>query len=416
VFQRVFSLGGSFFGFWVAAAALGCGDEARVIGPEPSAGNDPGTSVEPLYAIASTSFGTEGETSYVALVPSLSASTSIDYGQVLEVPGGASLFGRSGDRFFGLGKGEEPTITRFDVGADGVPVEAGTLSLLTYGISNTWFDPGLVPILSETKAYVIDSSQMQVIIWDPSTMIVTGSFPLEGVALPDHRTLFEPDPTLRDGQLLVAALHNQDDVTAPVSTLFVLDLAADRLERVVRDERCGGLWDSVLDSQGDLYLATGVWDAAQNRTLGDAVSGKPCLVRVKAGQTEFDPDYFVEMSELAAGQAAGALVAGVGDQAFIKVLDETGLGAIDAKSFDEVWSGAHWQWWRVELGGAAAAEATVSLPLSAAASGMLSVDGKAFVRNTTADFGETTLLDMSGTEPRPELTLRGFPYGIVRVR
>jgi hypothetical protein len=47
---------------------------------------------------------------------------------------------------------------------------------------------------------------------------------------------------------------------------------------------------------------------------------------------------------------------------------------------------------------------------------MLSVDGTAFVRNTAADFSETTLLDMSGSEPRAELTLRGFPYGIARVR
>jgi hypothetical protein len=416
VFQRVLSLGAWIFGGCVSAAALGCGDEARIVGADPGAGGEPGTSTEPLYAIASTSFGAEGETSYVALVPSLSAGTSIDYDRVLEVAGGASLFGRSGERFFGLGKGEEPTITRFDVGADGVLVESGTLSLMAYGISSTWFDPGLVPILSETKAYVIDSSEMQVIVWDPSTMTVTGSFPLEGVALPGHETLFEPDPTLRDGQLLVAALHNQKDVTASVATLVVLDVVGDRLERVVHDDRCGGLWDSVLDSRGDLYLATGVWDAAQNRTLGDAVSGKPCLLRVKAGQTEFDPGYFAEMSTLAAGQAAGALVAGVGDEAFIKVLDETGLGAIGAESFDEVWAGAHWQWWRVQLGADGTAEVTDSLPLSAAASGMLSVDGKAFVRNTTADFGETTLLDMSGSEPRPELTLRGFPYGIVRVR
>jgi hypothetical protein len=398
-------------------AAWGCGDEARVITFDPNAPGRSSPSGEPLYAIASTSFGPEGESSYVALVPSLRESTSIDYGSVLSLAGGASLFGQSGGRFFGLGKAEEPTITRFDVGADGVPVEAGTLSLLAYGLSNTWLDPGLVPILTETKAYVIDSSQMQVIVWDPSTMTVTGSFPLEGVPLPGYEeTLFEPDPTLRDGQLLIVATHNHGDVTAPVSTLIVLDVAADGLVEVARDERCGGLWDSVLDSRGDLYLATGVWDAAQNRTLGDAISGAPCLLRVNAGETHFDPDYFVEMSALTAGRTAGSLVGGTGDRAFIKVLDEVGLGDIGAESFDEVWSGAHWQWWRIELGSEAAAETTASLPLSAAASGMLSVDGAAFVRNTSADFSETTLLDMSGDEPRAELTLRGFPYGIVRVR
>jgi hypothetical protein len=32
------------------------------------------------------------------------------------------------------------------------------------------------------------------------------------------------------------------------------------------------------------------------------------------------------------------------------------------------------------------------------------------------DFSETTLLDMSGAEPAVSMTLRGFPYGIVRVR
>lgn len=403
---------GPISGAWLLALVCGCGDEATVIGGDPNAGQP---SDEPLYAIASTSFGVEGETSYVALVPSLSAGTSIDYDQVLEIAGGASLFGRSGERFFGLGQGEEPTITRFDVGADGVPVQAGELSLLSYGLSNTWFDPGLVPILSETKAYVIDSTQMQVIVWNPSTMTVTGSFPLDGVALPDHETLFEPDPTLRDGQLLVVALHNREDATAPVSTLVTLDVETDQVQ-VARDERCGGLWDSVLDSSGDLYLATGVWDAAQNRTLGAATSGPPCLLRVRAGQTVFDPDYYVAMSELAAGQTAGALVGGTGDRAYIKVLDEAGLGEIDAASFDEVWSGAHWQWWSIELGASGLAEATASLPPSAAASGMLSVDGAAFVRNGTADLSETTLLDMSGPEPRAEMTMRGFPYGIVRVR
>jgi hypothetical protein len=101
-------------------------------------------------------------------------------------------------------------------------------------------------------------------------------------------------------------------------------------------------------------------------------------------------------------------VGGASDQASIKVLDEAGLGDIGAESVDEVWSGAHWQWWRIQLGSSAAAEATGSMPPSAAASGMLSVDGAAF--------SETTLLDMSGGEPRAELTLRGFPYGIVRVR
>jgi hypothetical protein len=161
---------------------------------------DAGSSAEneALYAIAGTSFNPEGESSYVALVPSLDSSIEIDYAAVLEVAGGASIFGMDGNRFFALGKDEEPTITRYEIDASGAFIPGEQFSLQEYGLSSTWLDPGLVPILSETKAYVVDSGQMQVIVWNPSTMRITGSFPLDGVA-PDgySTTLFEPDPTVR---------------------------------------------------------------------------------------------------------------------------------------------------------------------------------------------------------------------------
>jgi hypothetical protein len=39
------------------------------------------------------------------------------------------------------------------------------------------------------------------------------------------------------------------------------------------------------------------------------------------------------------------------------------------------------------------------------------------VRNASAHFASTTLLDMGAEdEPAQGLTLRGYPYGIVRVR
>lgn len=376
-----------------------------------------GVEDEPLYAIAGTSFNPDSESSYVALVPSLDSSTEIDYSTVLEVAGGASIFGLDGNRFFALGKAEEPTITRYEIDASGAFVEGEQLSLQQYGLTGTWLDPGLVPILSETKAYVVDSGQMQVIVWNPTTMRITGSFPLDGV-VPDgySTTLFEPDPTLRGDQLLIAALHGESDATAPFSTLIVLDTANDDVANVTRDERCGGLWDSVMDSNGDTYFATGIWDAAQNRTLGSEIATAPCLVRVNAGEIEFDPDYFVELSSLTGGLTGGALVAGPSDQAFIKVLDEEGLGEIGPESFDEIWSGAHWQWWRIILGSANDGQETSSLPLSAGASGVLTVDGKAYVRNASADFSETTMLQMATTEPSEGITVRGFPYGIVRIR
>ncbi len=55
--------------------------------------------------------------------------------------------------------------------------------------------------------------------------------------------------------------------------------------------------------------------------------------------------------------------------------------------------------------------------LSNGGGGELMVEDKTYVRNATADFASTTLLDMSAAgEPTPGLTLRGYPYGIVPVR
>lgn len=385
-----------------------------------SGGGDPSSNPPPddgpLYAVEGTVFGPEGESSYVALVPSLDAGTQIDYGQVLEVPGGASIFGLDGSRFFALGRGDAPTITRFEVTASGSFVEGQTLSLLNQGIGHTWFDPGLVPILSDDKAYVIDSQQMQVVVWNPSTMTVTGTFALPGVAAEGYSTtLFEPDPTRRGDHLFVAALHGEGDATAPFSTLLVLDVVHDRVAAVVRESRCGGLWDSVLAPSGDIYLATGVWDAAQHRAFGDSIATEPCIVRVPAGSLELDGDYYVPTASITGGQAAGGLVPGPAGSAYVKALDETGLEPIGPEDFDEVWSGAHWRWRSWSLGSAAAAAEVPGVPASAGASGVLSVDGRAYVRNASADFSETTLLDMGDAIPTEGLTLRGFPYGIVRI-
>jgi hypothetical protein len=411
----------------LSVAAQACsGDDAVILQPatpeatppdETPPDERPAPDESPLYAVGASVFGAEGNSSYVALVPSLERSVAIDYGQVLEVSSASSIFGPEKGSFFAVGLDEAPTITRYDITSDARFVERETLDLANYGLGYMWRDPGLVPFLSESKAYVIDAAELQVVIWDPAAMVVLGSFSIDGVADADYPvTRFEPDPTFRGDELLIVATHSTADATAPFSTLISLDTKNDRVTRVVREERCGGLWDSVKDAKGDVYFATGVWDATQNRVLGSDVAAAPCLLRVKAGDSGFDPDYTVDPASIG-GYAAGGLVSGGGNAAYIKVLDETALPPIRAEDFNAVWSGAVWQWWRFELGSSRVATPVTSLPLSNGGGGELSVDGKTYVRNTDADFSRTTLLDMSADgDPIEQLSLRGYPYGIVRVR
>ena len=400
---------------------LACEDSTRIIdvprGAEaPDETLEPAPALDPLYAITGTTFGPEGNSSYVALVPSLERGTEIDYGSVLEVAGGASIFGLDGKRFFAVGYDEQPTITRFDIDDDSRFVERESVSLQGYGLASMWRDPGLVPILSDTKAYIIDSDTRSVVVWDPASMLVSGSFVLEGVADSTYTDLaFEPDPTRRGEELLIVATHQSESASAPFSTLIVLDTANDRVASVVREERCGGLWSSVQVANGDTYFATGPWDAAQNHALGAAVAGPPCVVRVKAGEVAFDPGYFVTASELTLGRATGGLVSGPNDSAYVKALEETELPA--GADFDAVWGGAAWHWWQVDLGASTAATLVEDLPSSSAGGGELVVQGRAYALNVAADFATTTLVDMSGEAgPSEQLSVRGWPYGIVRVR
>ena len=264
----------------LAASLQACSGDDELIVRSPSTPDETPDGTEPaLYAIGASVFGEEGNTSYVALVPSLDSDVAIDYSQVLEVGSASTIYGPEKGSLFAVGLDETPTVSKYRVTEDERFVAGETLDFTNYGLTYMWRDPGLVPFLSETKAYVLDARELQIVIWDPAAMAITGSFSIEGVADADYPvTRFEPDPTFRGDEMLVLATHgSEDDVTAPFSTLISIDTKNDRVTRVVRDERCGGLWDSVKDARGDIYFSTGVWDAAQNRVLGSDIAAAPCI-------------------------------------------------------------------------------------------------------------------------------------------
>jgi hypothetical protein len=162
-----------------ALAISACGEEApssRASGSDNGGdgAGDPGSganeggaaSREPLYVLTSNVWGTDGAMGYLYTVPSLaSGSATLDH--AIEFGGGAWIAGRDGDRFVYVSSGDGgPTITRWEVTDDGRLEEGPTISFQQLGLASG-MRFGTAPILSDTKAYLVDSAQHRIATWNP---------------------------------------------------------------------------------------------------------------------------------------------------------------------------------------------------------------------------------------------------------
>jgi hypothetical protein len=66
----------------------------------------------------------------------------------------------------------------------------------------------------------------------------------------------------------------------------------------VQDERCAGANGGQLDARGDYYVrADGYW-GRYVAYADPATAPQTCILRVRAGETEFDPGYLLPLEEL----------------------------------------------------------------------------------------------------------------------
>lgn len=140
-----------------------------------------------------------------------------------------------------------------------------------------------------------------------------------------------------------------------------------------------------------------------------------CALRVRAGETELDPAYKVELAELADGRVAGGL-APAGKHALFFRAVEPDL-EIDADSdISGVWSDAVWTWQRWDLA-TDRVEPVTGLQPSAAGGLTYEVDGHVYAVDAEADWSASTLIDLTAEGgPEPALHATGYIYGAARIR
>lgn len=393
--------------FLLPVVVAGCtGTEA----PDPTPGDETG----PAFIAATRVWDDTTITSYFHVLPSLDAGTAVDTSKALEVPGSARLYTLPDVGWFAVGGGESPTITRYVLDENDALVAEETISLQPYGVQSLW---DTLYFVSPTKAYYPDRDGTQLVVWDPTAMEITGSIPLPDTVRDGYLANYAY-ASVRRGDLLLFSVGWFDwaetDSVLPETGLVVIDTTNDTVARVDVDDRCGGITQPLVMTSGDAYFASSALAAAAHRL--DRLATEPCVLRVNADEDRFDPGYALSLADLTGGALAGEPVPGPDGSIFLRVFDES-LAEVDPEGYTWGITGQlAWRWSKWEVGSDLVTPIAALEP-STADVVWFEVDGRVFGTETTEDYSETTLIELTAEGgPKAQLTAPGFLHGLARVR
>jgi hypothetical protein len=384
----------------------GCGDE------EPSA-----TRADANYVVATRIFSDDGGdvTSYLHLVSSLEEGTQVDLKDAIEIPGSAKLFALD-DGWLAVGSGDGVTITRYEADPqEGLRETGETIDLQPSGVQSLW---DTLYVASSTKVYYADREAGQLVIINPKQMTVEGSVKLPETVREGYLALYSYSAIKRGDKLIfsVGWFDWDNDKVLPETGLVVLDTKTDQVDRFDVDERCGGITTPVTLDSGDTYYVSSALNGAAKFIEREAAT--PCALRVLAGEDHFDADYALELSDITSGAVAGEPVPAGGDALFLRVLNEDAVTTSEGDASWNVTGQSVWTWWKWEPGDDGRGDATLvdALDPSTADVTFFEVDGRVFGAQTTEDYSETLLLELTAEGgPKPALTVPGFASKLVQL-
>jgi hypothetical protein len=196
---------------------------------------------------------------------------------------------------------------RYVRGEDGRLTEGGRMNLPAGGFGAS------AVFASATEAYLPLVYAGKILIFNPQTMTATGEIDLTTLDIarnpsnPDDRN---PEPAvvaIRDGKVYVAL---QQLVTgfnsAEGADVAVFDQATKAFEGVIHDDRATGPGrygynqTMFVDEAGDLY----VYCIASFGFVPGQIAG---ILRIRRGESQFDPSYFVDLSNSEVDVAGGRI-------------------------------------------------------------------------------------------------------------
>ena len=382
------------------------------VGCDSSSDAEPADTESPLYAVGVTIFTPDSELGLAYLTNDISAVARAEPSDGLPL-GHGGVKALPGERAFVHVSFDQPTATRYDITEDGTVVEGATVSTLATGGSFLYAEA----VSDSGKLWMTVFPQFRVLEIDPASMTIERELDLfseldKGYPNPLMGT---GSSVVRDNVLFMPVYHrNWNDVTAlPITEIVALDMATGDYEILV-DESCP-FGSPALAGDEIIVSGTDVFGASYG-LYGREDFGRPCMRRIPAGQTSFDPSFIYDLT-LADGAPAAEVVPVSTSIALVRVFDWDLAPAPDEVEdhFSYSYSDA-WRWGRLLLDTPGAIEVLPGGSPSFGRVDRFRVDGEPWSFNyTDASEGDSTLLRLTEDGPVEGLTVTGYVNSIERI-
>jgi hypothetical protein len=388
--------------FTTVALAAACGDS----GPRPDASVAP---QDHAYALGSFVFGTDSTTSYVNVLGSLDAQT-LDYGKAREFGDMADIWAYDGSVF--VAAASDDTITRYSV-ENGQLVERGKLSLANYGPAEVGFWRNT--FISPTKAYFLNGAS-DFIIWNPSTMTITGTLALPPLEARDGFMVYpgysDRSAVIRDGKLYQPLYWTDSSYfqMSPDSRIAVFDVETDTLVDTLVAP-CPGLDYATADDAGNLYFSSWIYAAG-----GALVLHQPdtCVVKLPAGGAA--PTVAFNFKDVAGGRQGAALRFIGHGKALMSVLHGEHTTIDDTTDAGTVTYADNWRFWLYDFA-TGTAEQLDAFDWNDGGQYSFTIDGETYTLLSKSDYSSTSVYDLGdGSAPRHLFDTMGWSTRLFQVR
>jgi hypothetical protein len=389
---------------YLALLALGCSEDET----DEAAGSSDG----PLYVLANEVYAADDSTSYLNLLHTLDIA-ELDYDQAVEYGGGRATIATYNGWLF-VSSPEGPVVTRHTVDASGRLVSTGEISFGNYGFNELTIDEWSINFISETKAYLFNYTDGNVVVWNPSTLEISGE--IAGPDMVREGSLLNGGTGFVRGNRLFRTYFWSNWETYDTSReqyLAVYDTENDALLELIPEQRCPGLGNRVSqDPAGNLYFSNWIWNVTETLTKDAPVS---CALRIRPDEETFDADWVLRFPDLAEGRQGAMLNVLSDGRAVMSVFHDERV-SIDAQTDPSELAGTdNWRIWSVDLE-RQTAELSSELPWMAGAASNFELDGRSFLFIPGEDWAITHVHELVDGHAKPAFDVRGWSFQLQKLR